>query len=166
MAQFIIIEDFQSDQHLEWRIVNDGVMGGISNSTMEVTPKGHGRFSGEVSLANNGGFASTRALLPMEIVPTVSKVILRIKGDGKRYSFRIRTNDYFDGVSFRQFFTTTEGEWQEVALSLKDFVPTWRGRILKDIPSIQPTNIRQIGFLIADKQVGSFCLFVDWIRVE
>lgn len=166
MAQSIIIEDFQLDKHLDWRIVNDGVMGGISNSVLEITPTGHGKFSGIVSLANNGGFASTRALLPMEVDSTISKVILRIKGDGKRYSFRIRTDGDFDGVSFRQFFTTTKGEWQEVTLALKDFEPTWRGRILKDLPPIQATNIRQIGFLIADKQAGSFCLWMDWIRFE
>jgi len=42
----------------EWRIVNDGVMGGISKSSLLLTDAGHGQFSGHVSLANNGGFAS------------------------------------------------------------------------------------------------------------
>lgn len=42
----------------EWRIVNDGVMGGISKNSLVLTDDGHGQFSGHVSLANNGGFAS------------------------------------------------------------------------------------------------------------
>ena len=141
-------------------------MGGVSSSMMNVTASGQGKFSGEVSLANNGGFASTRALLSTNLPPSITKVRIRLKGDGKRYSFRIRTNGEFDGVSFRHFFTTEENVWQEVTLSLKDFVPTWRGRILNNIPPIQAPQIRQIGFLIADKQVGDFSLLVDWIGFE
>lgn len=165
IAQPIIIEDFQ-EQRLNWRIVNDGVMGGISESKMESIAAGQGQFSGTVSLANNGGFASTRALLSTKLPPSITQVRIRLKGDGKRYSFRIRTDGDFDGVSFRHFFTTEENEWQEVTLSLKDFVPTWRGRILTNIPPIQSSTIRQIGFLIADKQVGGFSLVVDWVRFE
>ncbi len=165
LAQPIIVEDFQQQQ-LDWRIVNDGVMGGVSASQMEHSNSGQGKFSGTVSLANNGGFASTRALLSIILPPSITKVRIRLKGDGKKYSFRIRTDGDFDGVSFRHFFTTEEGEWQEINLSLNDFVPTWRGRILTNIPPIQSSTIRQIGFLIADKQVGNFSLLVDWIRFE
>lgn len=42
----------------EWRIVNDGVMGGVSKSSIALTADGHGKFAGYVSLQNNGGFAS------------------------------------------------------------------------------------------------------------
>ena len=42
----------------EWRIVNDGVMGGISKSSLILNDLGKGQFMGHVSLANNGGFAS------------------------------------------------------------------------------------------------------------
>jgi len=42
----------------EWRIVNDDVMGGRSNSSLKISDAGHGHFIGHVSLANNGGFAS------------------------------------------------------------------------------------------------------------
>ena len=42
----------------EWGIVNDGVMGGISKSSLLLTSSGHGKFAGHVSLANNGGFTS------------------------------------------------------------------------------------------------------------
>ena len=44
----------------DWRIVNDGVMGGISKSTIVLNETGNGEFSGHVSLANNGGFASVQ----------------------------------------------------------------------------------------------------------
>lgn len=46
----------------KWRIVNDGVMGGLSSSRVSVNDDKI-IFSGNVSLENNGGFASLRSPL-------------------------------------------------------------------------------------------------------
>ena len=43
-----------------WNIVNDDVMGGISKSFLSINDENNLIFSGNVSLKNNGGFASTR----------------------------------------------------------------------------------------------------------
>jgi len=151
---------------LSWRIVNDGVMGGLSQSQMEKTEEGHARFSGEVSLANNGGFASTRADLPEEVRKGVRSIRIRIKGDGQRYSLRLRPEGRYARVSYRAFFETKAGEWQEFTFALSDFTPTFRGRVLADVPSLEGQALKEIGLLIADKQDGSFELMVDWVRVE
>ena len=47
-----------SDPHVvrSFRLINDGVMGGESSSRLRSTPSAM-VFEGEVSLANNGGFA-------------------------------------------------------------------------------------------------------------
>ncbi|MGI9473561.1 MAG: CIA30 family protein, partial [Rubripirellula sp.] len=45
----------------QWQIVNDGVMGGRSSSRVDRAGEGLLRFSGNLSLANNGGFASMRS---------------------------------------------------------------------------------------------------------
>lgn len=164
-AQHTIIEDFETTQ-LSWCIVNDGVMGGISSSKMNISPNGNGQFRGTVSLENNGGFASTRALLTEKPTQEFEKVKIRLKGDGQKYSFRIRTDDYFDGVAYKNDFTTKQGEWEIIELSLKDFIPVWRGRQLSNIVPIAPKKIRQIGFLISDKQAGKFILEIDWIKFE
>lgn len=164
LAQETIIEAFNEQNHLSWRIINDGVMGGISNSRMEMLANEKGRFSGNVSLENNGGFASTRGTLGKAPTTTFSKVKIRLKGDGKKYSFRIRTDDLWDGVSYKLDFSTRIGEWEEIVLPLANFIPTWRGRQLKDVSAIDPKKIKQIGFLISDKQVGAFELLIDSIR--
>jgi len=164
LAQGTIIEAFDEQNHLAWRIINDGVMGGISNSRMEKLANEKGRFSGNVSLENNGGFASTRGTLRNAPTTAFSKVKIRLKGDGKKYSFRIRTDDLWDGVSYKLDFSTQVGKWEEMVLPLADFRPTWRGRQLKDIPPINPMKIKQVGFLISDKQVGAFELLIDWIQ--
>ena len=44
----------------KWGIVNDGVMGGISQSNIYLNEANNIIFAGNVSLENNGGFASIR----------------------------------------------------------------------------------------------------------
>lgn len=74
----------------EWRVVNDGVMGGISKSSLVLTDTGNGKFSGHVSLANYGGFASIQLNTAIKLVDEKKFIVLRIKGDGKRYEFRLK----------------------------------------------------------------------------
>ena len=161
----MLVESFNIPTNLNWQIINDGVMGGISNSEIQILSDGVGQFKGTVSLENNGGFASTRGVLAVLPSEPFTKIRLRIKGDGKKYSFRIRTDGQYDGVSYKNDFETKAGVWQEIILNLADFKPTWRGRILTNIPPIEPTQIRQVGFLISDKQEGTFTLLIDWIKL-
>lgn len=163
-AQSTVLQTIDLKNQLTWRIINDGVMGGISNSQMELLPTGKWQFSGMVSLENNGGFASTRGILIDNPTQSFSKIKIQLKGDGKKYSFRIRTDDNFDGVAYKNDFATQVDKWEEIILSLADFIPTWRGRQLQNIAAITPTKISQIGFLISDKQKGVFSLLVDSIQ--
>ena len=48
-------------------------------------------------------------------------------------------------------------------LPFDEFEPGFRGRLLPDQPKIDPTFIRQIGFMITDKQQGDFRLEVKRI---
>lgn len=42
----------------------------------------------------------------------------------------------------------------EHRLALGDSVPTFRGRVLADMPSLNPAKVNSVGFLIADKRAG------------
>ena len=44
----------------DWQTVNDGVMGGVSDGKFKITDAKTMEFFGNLSLANNGGFASVR----------------------------------------------------------------------------------------------------------
>lgn len=46
----------------------------------------------------------------------------------------------------------------------KDFVPTFRGRVLSDVPPLNPAKVSSVGFIIADKQDGAFRLEIAWMR--
>jgi len=166
MAQSMMIENFDFKNQHFWRIINDGVMGGISTSQMELLPNEKGQFSGFVSLENNGGFASIRRLLINKPTTSFTKVKIRVKGDGKKYKFRMRNSNRFDGMAYSKTFETTSDKWIEINLPIKNFDATFRGRIYSDYPKLVPEDLRQVGFLIADKQEGKFYLEVDWIRVK
>ncbi len=151
----------------EWRIMNDGVMGGISNSSLTLTDTGHGQFSGHVSLENNGGFASIQLNKIVELTqyPAAEKkfIVLRVKGDGKAYEFRLK-GEISKSESYVHQFTTT-GEWENIKLPISEFYPQFRGRKL-NIPNFNFKNIEQVSFLIANKQEEDFKLLIDWIGLE
>ena len=165
MGKETMIEDFNSTNHLNWKVINDEVMGGISESNFQIQNDQTALFSGRVSLQNNGGFASARASLHESISGDFEKIIIRVKGDGKTYSLRIRTDQNFDGVAYACRFSTKKDEWTEHEFSPAEFVPTFRGRILSNVPPLNDLNISHIGFLISEKQSGSFGLIIDWIKI-
>jgi monofunctional biosynthetic peptidoglycan transglycosylase len=166
MAQNLLtVIDFSSTRRkLSWRIVNDGVMGGLSQSRMTITSDSTAVFQGTVSLENNGGFASVRTE-PSDFGLAGKKGLrLKVKGDGSTYQLRLRTEQRWDGIAYRSSFTTKEGDWIIVDVDFKDFSPSFRGRPVPEAPALDPGQVRQIGFLISDKQEGSFRLEIDSIR--
>lgn len=159
----MLICDFKTTC-LNWMNVDDVVMGGVSDSAMQLTPDGTAVFVGNLSLENSGGFASVRTVLEQRNYAEFAGFRLRLKGDGKRYSFRARKDDRFDGVVYKFDFETAPGEWMEIDLPFAGFVPSFRGRTLADVPPLDSGNIAQIGFLISNRQEGEFRLEVE--RIE
>jgi monofunctional biosynthetic peptidoglycan transglycosylase len=156
------IIDFREDDQ-RWSSINDVVMGGVSSSEM-VIENGTATFRGTVSLENNGGFASVRSLPAEHDLSGFDGVVLRIRGDGKRYGFRLRTSTAFDGVSYQIKFTAAQGEWQELQLPFGEFDPVFRGRRVPDHPPLDTSLIKTLGLMISDNQQGPFRLDVEWIR--
>ncbi|CAM3316969.1 CIA30 family protein [Halomonas lysinitropha] len=155
--------DFQlADEATRWRAINDDVMGGISQGNLHIEA-GIGVFSGEISLENNGGFASVRREPEVIDLSDASGVVLHVRGDGRRYQLRLRTGELFDGGAYRALFQPYAGEWQRVALPWSEFEAVFRGRRLENAPLLDPAAIQQLGFLIADRTAGPFRLEVDWL---
>jgi monofunctional biosynthetic peptidoglycan transglycosylase len=151
----------QADQ---WIAVNDNVMGGLSDGKAYLSEDSCLIFSGLISLENNGGFSSIRTLPQDFELSDYKGIRIRIMGDGRKYQFRLRDNRNFDGVAFKQEFQTTANTWIEIDLPFESFLPSYRGRILQDVQPVVATEIRQMGFLIADKEAGPFILKVSEIK--
>jgi len=159
-----IVFDFQTSTNTAaWQIVNDDVMGGVSRSGIRLT-NGVAVFRGDVSLENNGGFASVRSLPARHDLAGCNAFVIRVRGDGRSYKFTVRIARSFDSAIYQLAFKTREGEWEEHCLPMKEFVPTFRGRVLSGEPPLAPEKITSVGFLISDKQAGAFRLEIEWIK--
>ena len=146
-----------------WQIVNDEVMGGVSTSSFSVT-NAVAVFRGELSLENNGGFASVRSSPARQNLAGLDAFLVRARSDGRGYKFTVRTEAGFDPPIYQCAFATKRGEWEEHRLPFKDFVPTFRGRVLTNVPALDPAGVVSTGFLIFDKQEGPFKLELAWIK--
>ncbi|MEQ1637484.1 MAG: CIA30 family protein [Methylococcales bacterium] len=148
----------------QWLVINDYVMGGISQSRIERSLDATGLFRGSISLEYNGGFASIRRRVDnAEFIGAVG-MMLRVKGDGRTYQFRVKTDELYDGVAYRACFATDIQQWQIITLPFDSFSASFRGRAVPEAPALRPEHIRQLGFMLADKKAGIFCLEIDWIK--
>jgi hypothetical protein len=141
-------------------------MGGCSTSGLRYEPMGHAIFQGTVRAENNGGFASVRTRAMDLGVKDARAYVLKLNGDGKRYKFNLRMEDSFDGVTYQTAFVASAGVWMELHLPVSAFTATFRGRLVPDAPRLDPARVRQVGFMIADRQIGDFSLKVRTIGTE
>ena len=149
-----------------WSAIDDRVMGGVSASRLRYDAGGYVAFEGEVSLESGGGFASVRSP-PMDLAASGAQAyVLDVLGDGRRYKLNVRTDDGFDGLSYQASFIPPASTWTDMRLPIADFRATYRGRIVTGAPPLDPAIVRQFGFVIADKQAGSFSLAVRSVRTE
>lgn len=158
------IIDFRNPESTRWAIVNDGVMGGRSSSTIEPAGPATASFNGFVSLENNGGFASVRALFNDLDLTGYDGLQLRVRGDGRSYELRLRTSGNMDGIAYRARFSTQSNEWQDVFVPFSAFQPSFRGWVPRGAGPLDLSSIRQVGFLIGDKRQGPFELEIAWVR--
>jgi len=112
MKTMTIIDFSRGD--VTWPHINDGVMGGISSGEM-FAGDGYATFRGTVSLENNGGFSSVRSQVVVHDLSAFDGLVLRVRGDGKRYGFRLKTDASFDGVSYQFQIEPPAGEWAEIS---------------------------------------------------
>ena len=158
--------DFSKPDALEaWQTVNDGVMGGISEGKVRMTKDKTLEFFGNLSLENNGGFASTRTRAGKLDLSQYDALVFKVRGDGRTYYFNIHVPTQQIAFSYRAKFTTEKDKWQEIRIPLKDFKATSFGEEVSDAAPLDPKNIQAIGFLLSDKKAGPFKLEVEWIKV-
>jgi monofunctional biosynthetic peptidoglycan transglycosylase len=157
----MMVIDFAAETEA-WPSIDDRVMGGLSSSSMTVAD-GVATFRGEVSFDNNGGFASVRSSPQLRDLSVYDGLILRVRGDGKDYGFRIRTNASFDGVSYQANVRPPADRWHEVTVPFDEMVPVYRGRAVADHPPLNPARVTTLGLIIA-RQEGPFRLDIAAIE--
>jgi hypothetical protein len=153
----------QSSDISNWQILDDVVMGGRSNGNFKINENGHGEFSGDISLENNGGFSSLRYYFNTVKSKDYSKFVIKLKGDNKAYQFRVKdkqTNRY----SYIYKFSTTNN-WETIEIPFSEMYASFRGYRL-DLPNYNGIQMEEIAILIGNKKEEQFKLLIDSITLE
>ena len=148
-----------------WQVVLDGVMGGLSTGRIAAGEGGTLRFSGDLSLENNGGFSQVRTAVPEGTFAGANGLRLRVKGDGRTYQCDIRSSRLrLMAGGYQTDFKTKAGEWTEVEIPFGACVANSFGRRVRNAPELDAATIESVGITLADKKEGAFAIEVDWIR--
>ena len=159
-----VLYDFSENSSLRyWSVVDDGVMGGVSQGSLRINYEGHGVFSGYVSLENYGGFSSIRYNTTPVSVVGYEFLSIKVFGDDKDYQIRIKSDYYDRHVYSKPFFA--KNEWQEISIPLGKMKPQFRGRKLR-MSNFNERSIVEIGILIGNKVEEDFTLFIDQISLK
>jgi len=162
-----VFYSFRESGKGKWRVQDDVVMGGRSDSQLQMTPEGYAQFSGRVSLENNGGFCSihqTTEKDPYAISDTSTVFLVRLNGDGKEYNFRVRTPNGRHSYAFT-FPTKGDGHWETIAIPFNKMKATYRGETV-DIPSYNGESILEMQLLIGNKKEETFELLIEAIGID
>ncbi len=158
-----------------WGAVDDVVMGGVSESGIRLV-ENTALFAGNVSTENSGGFASvrTRNFDPPFNLAGFLGIELRVRGDGKRYKFIIRTDPKWDGTAYSYSFDTTSNNWMSVRIPFSELIPVFRAKTLKDSAPIDPSQIYSFQLMLSKFEYdgelnpkfepGGFALQVESIK--
>ena len=151
-----LLTDFTHETaDLGWFVVNDNVMGGRSEGDFRIT-EGELHFAG-VTNTRGGGFSSIRTGAVEYDLSDFAGIRLRVKGDGRRYTWRLTTNARWWGrpVGYWADFETEAGAWTTVDIPFSGFIPQFRGQRL-DGPELDTSRITGMGLMIYDKRDGPF----------
>jgi NADH dehydrogenase [ubiquinone] 1 alpha subcomplex assembly factor 1 len=174
MGSFVMAEDTPqtlfdfsgAEAAMEWKNVNDGVMGGVSEGKFKITDKKTLEFYGTLSLENNGGFASVRTKAKKLGLEKDDTVVAKVRGDGREYTLNLYVNKPLIAFSYRTTVQTKKDEWIEVKVPLDKFEATSFGRVVKDAGGVDPKEISALGFMLSDKKAGPFKMEIESIKVE
>jgi hypothetical protein len=139
----------------EWHVVNDNVMGGRSEGNFKIE-QGELHFAGSTN-TRGGGFSSIRTRRVQFDLSKFDGIRLRVRGDGRRYTWRLATDARWRGneISFWADFETESGTWATVDIPFSRFIPRYRGTTLVG-PELDPGQITDMGLMIYDKLDGPF----------
>ena len=135
-----------------WRLVTDGVMGGVSSGQLnasEIEGRVCQRLQGQVSTANNGGFIQAAQDIPEGLasgLDAYTGVRVSLRGNAERYNIHLRTSDlWLPWQSFRTEVATND-LWQTFELPFEKFEG------YKTRAALRPERLRRIGIVAIGRE--------------
>lgn len=157
--------DFRTDgKAQDWEVVTDQVMGGLSSSEVGYTPDSL-LFRGQLSLENNGGFASVRSPLRNYDCSTYTGIRLRYRSVGKAFYVKISTSPSRHDPNYKCLAPYTDGSWALAELNFSDFTQyTGTRETGHGLSSVVATHILRFGVIVLEKTEGPFEIELDYIE--
>jgi hypothetical protein len=142
-----------SDDVNEWFVVNDTVMGGVSSGQLAWEDDAL-VFTGDLSLDNNGGFASVRSpLLDATAVTTWADsdgMRIEVGGDGRTWTVEVRL-DFGDVGGWISEIATSADEFVVVDVPWASFEPVTRFLDPRETTeTLDPARIVSVAFYLVD----------------
>jgi len=151
---------------IEWRVVNDDVMGGFSRSYLERSAQNNSWiFKGNLSLADNGGFTSIRSMKKDYDFINYKGIEVKVRGDGKKYGLLLNEDHHFTGFYYHHSFITRCDDWMVIQFDFDHFSTKYFGRPFDYKRKVDRSQIKEISLIISDKQEGEFQLEIAWIKL-
>ena len=156
--------DFGQNGGNDWMIVNDDVMGGRSTSQAYLTDD-YLHFEGDVSLENNGGFASIRSRYGKMDLSVFDKVTIRARGSNRKFALTLNNSRAWYKPNYKFEFTPKGDDWQEFTIPINEFKESSIGRFTgRNFPKSKQAQVIRMGIILFDKKAGPFELEVDYIK--
>lgn len=150
----------------DWWVLNDGVMGGLSQGAIQFTDESL-LFKGKVSLENNGGFASIRSPFQAIDLSTTEMIEIRYRATGQSFALTLAKDRRYYIPNYKHSLPETAGEWKTVQMPLKNFKEHQVGRPTGNFLTPELRNqIIRMGLITNDKRASDFELEVDYLTFQ
>lgn len=151
--------DYSTGTGGSWRLVTDGVMGGVSTGELtvdEIDKRPCLRLRGKVSTDNNGGFIQAALDLEEDLLrdaSTYEGIVIEVYGNNESYNLHLRQDGlWLPWQSMRATFTSSP-QWQTHYLPFAEFTPYKTGAKLK------PDRLSRIGLIAIGRDFAAdLCL--------
>lgn len=148
-------KDYAASSGGRWRLITDGVMGGVSSGSLEIAEVAGRpclRLRGSVRLENNGGFVQAALDLGEDQALNAADyegVELEVHGNDEAYNLHLRTRGlWFPWQSYRASFTA-QPRWQTVRLPFAEFERH------KTRSSLDLTQLARIGIVAIGREFAA-----------
>ena len=156
---------------------------GYSKASLDVSPSGHLLFHGyldttvpqtgkieQAGYAYLGSYKSVRQMVldsPSDELEGYTHIVLRVRGDGRRYFLQFDTSEKLDITFFNrnQFMLYTHGGpyWQDIKIPISRFYFHYKGYLQDEQYRLNLIDVKNIGIVATDIHSGPFRLEIDYI---
>jgi monofunctional biosynthetic peptidoglycan transglycosylase len=150
----------------DWRTLNDGVMGGLSEGATQWTESGL-LWRGRTRLENNGGFSSIRGPWTLTNLQGLDHIIIRCRGKGGPFKLTMERSERWWMPYVCAAFRPTE-TWSDVVIPVADL--GWSQAFTGDLPALTVDqalgSVLRLGVMKYDGTATAFDLEIQSIRFK